>query len=439
MLGMLGARASFSKQSYVLHYNQQPGYTNEPRLQDAYEDTQQDSKPASPVKPVHSTKEAKKDSAVRKGVKRSSPELEDGPRKRSKWSPQREEKSKPPKKSADAKQGNKHSRLSPQSDKKNQIPKEATEAKRGNKRPSPTQGEQLAGAAKRQKTRPSPESAIDSSPIASKQNAAATHSGSDLSEAPSEVEPPPSKSQKAVTPKNTSTKATGTSSQQELKKPISKEKTRPEEAEVSEAEIVLNQSNGAKASPSGSKIAAKADAAEDSSELSSLVDEPAPKKRVKKSMDTSKSKKMSKKSTKASKAPPTDLPPDEAEIKRLQSWLVKCGIRKLWHRELAKYTTNASKIAHLKAMLKAVGMEGRFSLEKARAIKERRELEEDLEAVKEGEKRWGQNSDSRDEDEGDGDEKPKEDVSEQPPKRKLAPGLEGLEEFLNDDDGEETD
>lgn len=82
-----------------------------------------------------------------------------------------------------------------------------------------------------------------------------------------------------------------------------------------------------------------------------------------------------------------NLDPDQAEIKRLQGWLIKCGIRKMWHRELAPYDTPKAKISHLKGMLKDAGMEGRYSVEKAKKIKEERELRADLEMVQEGAKR----------------------------------------------------
>ena len=87
-------------------------------------------------------------------------------------------------------------------------------------------------------------------------------------------------------------------------------------------------------------------------------------------------------------------------------------------------------------MLKDAGMDGRYSVEKARAVKERRELEQDLEAVKEGEKRWGNRSGS--DNSGDGSEPRDGEGAAEQPKRRLAKSLQGLE-FLNDDDGEETD
>jgi hypothetical protein len=70
-------------------------------------------------------------------------------------------------------------------------------------------------------------------------------------------------------------------------------------------------------------------AAEDSeSEMSVVLDE-APKKQRKKSASTgTKAKAAPKaKATKAPAKPAKEETPDEAEIKRLQGWLVKCGIR----------------------------------------------------------------------------------------------------------------
>ncbi|TPR10076.1 Phosphotransferase enzyme family protein [Aspergillus niger] len=113
-----------------------------------------------------------------------------------------------------------------------------------------------------------------------------------------------------------------------------------------------------------------------------------------------------------------------AEIKRLQGWLLKCGIRKMWARELAPYDTPKAKINHLKGMLKDAGMEGRYSVEKANRIREERELKADLEMVQEGAKRWGKESASENSDDGQ-------------PKRRLNRGRKSLA-FL-ESEGEETD
>ncbi|KAM4056564.1 transcriptional regulator [Hirsutella rhossiliensis] len=129
-------------------------------------------------------------------------------------------------------------------------------------------------------------------------------------------------------------------------------------------------------------------AVEEEEEYSDVIDElpqPKPKRKDKKEPSSKPSKSASKK---AAVSTPDD--PDEAEIKKLQSQLVKCGIRKLWHNELKKYDGDArAKIRHLKKMLADIGMEGRFSEAKAREIKETRELMADAEAAQEMNALWG--------------------------------------------------
>jgi hypothetical protein len=125
------------------------------------------------------------------------------------------------------------------------------------------------------------------------------------------------------------------------------------------------------------------------SELSSLIDDTPKSKKVKSMKNTSKAQKPSKSKITKGNTKDENLDPIEAEIKSLQGWLLKCGIRKLWHRELAPYKTSKEKVAHLKQMLKDVGMVGRYSLDKARKIKDRRELELDLEAVQDFSKKFG--------------------------------------------------
>lgn len=146
-------------------------------------------------------------------------------------------------------------------------------------------------------------------------------------------------------------------------------------------------------------VAKKANAIPDDvseSEMSSLIDESPKKKKSKapekKAVKGSKGKdpKAAKPRVKATK----DEGPDEAEIKRLQSWLVKCGIRKVWSKELSKCDTSREKIKHLKAMLSDAGMEGKYSNEKAAKIKEDREFAKDLEDIQMGEQSWGQAADS---------------------------------------------
>ena len=163
--------------------------------------------------------------------------------------------------------------------------------------------------------------------------------------------------------------------------------------------------------------------------MSVVLDEgPNPKSKFKSRLsDTKKPKAKKAESSKGKKVSEQPENPDAEEIKRLQGWLVKCGIRKLWHRELAPYDNPKSKIRHLKGMLTEAGMTGRYSAEKASQIREERELMADLEAVQAGAKQWGK---AESEDEGNS--------NAGKPRRRLARGLQELD-FLNDDDGAETD
>lgn len=160
---------------------------------------------------------------------------------------------------------------------------------------------------------------------------------------------------------------------------------------------------------------------ESESEMSVVLDEetkPARKRQKKTEASSQKRKK-----TTATKAKDADLDPDQTEIKRLQGWLLKCGIRKMWWRELAPYETPKAKIKHLKNMLEDAGMKGRYSVEKAKQIREERELKADLEQIQQGAKQWGT---------GSGVE-----VGDEKPQRRLARGRQSLA-FL-ESEGEETD
>ena len=201
---------------------------------------------------------------------------------------------------------------------------------------------------------------------------------------------------------------------------------KPKAVPKSEEESALSEPPEDVDEPAGPKQNGKSTARDDDSDLSSVIDDAPPKKkkRQKKSTSPSVTKSNLPKSSKPKpdKATPAgkDLSPDEEEIKRLQSWLLKCGVRKLWHRELAPYSTSKEKIKHLKSTLEEVGMTGRFSAEKARGIKEARELKAELEAAREFNEQWGH--ESGDEDDGDG-ERVKEKVESQPTRRLKPKGL----------------
>ncbi|PON30403.1 hypothetical protein TGAM01_v200842 [Trichoderma gamsii] len=130
-------------------------------------------------------------------------------------------------------------------------------------------------------------------------------------------------------------------------------------------------------------------------EYSDVIDEPPPTKRKRGEKKEGSSKLKASKPAVKKEATATDDPKD-AEIKKLQSHLTKCGVRKLWHMELKQYGDNAgAKIRHLKKMLSDIGMDGRFSEAKAREIKEMRELQADVEAAQEMDRLWGTSSGGR--------------------------------------------
>ncbi|OAA45399.1 transcriptional regulator [Metarhizium rileyi] len=130
-------------------------------------------------------------------------------------------------------------------------------------------------------------------------------------------------------------------------------------------------------------------------EYSDVIDEAPKPKRKKKERKDSSSKPPSKHKVKKTTESAPDSP-DEAEIKKLQTQLVKCGVRKLWHNELKKCGGDArAKIRHLKKMLAEVGMDGRFSETKAREIREARELLAEAEAAQEMNRLWGMGTGGR--------------------------------------------
>lgn len=159
--------------------------------------------------------------------------------------------------------------------------------------------------------------------------------------------------------------------------------------------------------------------------MSVVIDEEPKRKRKDRNSGAIKSTSRRLGGSKAAKAIGQSVDPDAEEIKKLQGWLIKCGIRKMWYKELAPHDTPKLKIRHLKEMLSEAGMTGRYSAEKATQIREERELKADLEAVQEGDKHWGK-------------AESEEEEGTTKPRRRLARGLKELD-FLNDDDGAETD
>ncbi|KAL5513114.1 hypothetical protein ACEPAH_3512 [Sanghuangporus vaninii] len=134
------------------------------------------------------------------------------------------------------------------------------------------------------------------------------------------------------------------------------------------------------------KVASDAQVQSDS-ELSVLIDEPPSKKKeskkAKKSKDGTEKKSRSKKESK-------ETSPDEEQIKKLKSLVVACGVRKVWSKELRDCETPASQIAHLRNLLSSLGMRGRFSLEQAKLIKRKRDLEKEMADVQEFAQRYAE-------------------------------------------------
>ncbi|KAK9459957.1 uncharacterized protein V1516DRAFT_472595 [Lipomyces oligophaga] len=71
----------------------------------------------------------------------------------------------------------------------------------------------------------------------------------------------------------------------------------------------------------------------------------------------------------------------EQKITSLKSWIVQCGVRKVWARELAPYPTGKEQIEHLTNLLEELGMKPRYSKAKAKKIKEDRALQSEVEQL----------------------------------------------------------
>ncbi|KAJ7644246.1 hypothetical protein FB45DRAFT_897330 [Roridomyces roridus] len=151
--------------------------------------------------------------------------------------------------------------------------------------------------------------------------------------------------------------------------------------------------------------------AESDSELSVLEDEP-PKKKTKssKSADKGQAKPKGKK---------VELSKDEETIKRLKSLVLGCGVRKVWGKVFKDVDSPSEQIRMLKKILTDLGMSGRMSMEQARAIKEKRELAQELEDVQAFAAATTRSKGSKD-DEDDEDDESEEEEEALPAKRKTA-------------------
>ncbi|KAJ9363837.1 putative transcriptional regulator [Paecilomyces variotii] len=269
----------------------------------------------------------------------------------------------------------------------------------------------------------------EASPIPPAKAQAPTKKARDAKRGKSEDAFKPRKRRKTSTPAESEEPSAGSSDEdgEPVKQPgkkVVKKATNKKQSDAVTKDDMSDESDTAPKAQTNESLEPGADKEASDSEMSVVLDEePPPKKMRQKSAKAESTGKKGRKPA-APKKKDADLDPDQAEIKRLQGWLLKCGIRKMWFRELAPYDTPKAKIKHLKDMLKEAGMEGRYSLEKAKQIREERELKADLETVQEGARRWGTGSAGEESDDGQ-------------PKRRAARGRTVLA-FLSDD-GEETD
>jgi len=111
-------------------------------------------------------------------------------------------------------------------------------------------------------------------------------------------------------------------------------------------------------------------------ELSSVIDDPPNK--SKKSKKTGRAETQKRNSGRKSTE---TLSKDEAKVKRLKGFVLACGVRKVWSKEFKDLERPSQQIARLEQMLRELGMQGRFSLEQAKSIREQRELAQELQDV----------------------------------------------------------
>lgn len=72
----------------------------------------------------------------------------------------------------------------------------------------------------------------------------------------------------------------------------------------------------------------------------------------------------------------------EAHLERLKSYVFKCGVRKVWKKELDGLNVTQS-VAKVTRILEELGMQGRPTLQRCKEIKERREYEKEMEVIDE--------------------------------------------------------
>ncbi|OCF53960.1 hypothetical protein L486_08549 [Kwoniella mangroviensis CBS 10435] len=82
------------------------------------------------------------------------------------------------------------------------------------------------------------------------------------------------------------------------------------------------------------------------------------------------------------KDPNEGLSPGEAKLADLKRIVVACGVRKQWAKEFADCPTTSSQIRHVQGLLSSLGIKGQPTLGKAKTLKAKRELAQELDDVK---------------------------------------------------------
>lgn len=168
------------------------------------------------------------------------------------------------------------------------------------------------------------------------------------------------------------------SKEKPLSKPKSSTKQNAKHEVVDEFEHGASSSTSKPQEPVVLKHARPYSEPENDSDMSVVIDEPPKKRRKKQEKDSSKKapierKKAQKSNTAGSK--------DDETVSKLKAIVVACGVRKMWKKEFADLDTPSGQIKRLKEILKDLGMTGRLTLEKAKTIKAKRELAQELRDV----------------------------------------------------------
>ncbi|KAL1407022.1 hypothetical protein Q8F55_006435 [Vanrija albida] len=182
--------------------------------------------------------------------------------------------------------------------------------------------------------------------------------------------------------KSTATVSDG-ESEEEPPKASSRRKPakREESAEVEVIEVPASPASSVMSSvydepPKRGKAKTKPRSASVSSAMSSVYDEPPTKRKA------AAAKGAATKAKKPKKDPNEGLSADEVRVNNLKKMVLACGVRKMWTKELADCSTPREQAKHIVSLLESLGIVGKPTLAKAKALKEQRELASELNDVK---------------------------------------------------------